>query len=73
MTAEIPLHESSTTTNLITLFSSFYNQVLRLQLLEAEAARQAPSPKLEPHALSRQFNQNFVEDLSEEELGTEKG
>lgn len=49
-------------TNLIKHFPSFYDPVLRLQLLEAEAKRQATSPnnsnapvslKLDPNALSR--------------------
>lgn len=48
--------------NLITRFPSFHDPVLRLQLLEAEAARQTNSPKkyiapvslkLDPYALSR--------------------
>lgn len=48
--------------NLIKRFPSFYDPVLRLQLLEAEAKRQATSPnnsnapvslKLDPYALSR--------------------
>ena len=48
--------------NLIKHFPSFYDPVLRLQLLEAEATRQATSPKnnfgpvslkLDPYALSR--------------------
>lgn len=48
--------------NLIKHFPSFYDPILRLQLLEAEATRQATSPnnsnaqvslKLDPHALSR--------------------
>lgn len=48
--------------NLIKKFPSFHDLVLRLQLLEAEAKRQATSPnnsnasaslKLDPHALSR--------------------
>ncbi|MCJ1345724.1 hypothetical protein MMC31_003933 [Peltigera leucophlebia] len=50
--------------NLIKRFPSFYDPVLRLQLLEAEVARQATSPKnyicpvslkLDPYALSRLF------------------
>lgn len=49
-------------TNLMKHFPSFYDPVLRLQLLEAEAKRQATSPnnssapvslKLDPYALSR--------------------
>lgn len=56
------LHQSSTMANLIKRFPSFYDPVLRLQLLEAEATRQATSPKnyfapvslkLDPYALSR--------------------
>lgn len=56
------LHQSSTMANLVKCFPSFYDQVLRLELLEAEAARHATSPKnnfapvslkLDPYALSR--------------------